>query len=60
MFIFQVVRRVIMAYDRDRGGNLRPAQWVTPWGERWIAEGGGETGAQIVGVRGRSEQARVN
>lgn len=26
VFIFQVVRRVIMVYDRDRGGNLRPAQ----------------------------------
>lgn len=26
VFIFQVVRRAIMAYDRDRGGNLRPAQ----------------------------------
>lgn len=31
MFIFQVVRRVIMACDRDRGGNLRPVQWVTLW-----------------------------
>lgn len=26
VFIFHVVRRVIMVYDRDRGGNLRPAQ----------------------------------
>lgn len=26
VFIFQVVRRVIMVYDRDRRGNLRPAQ----------------------------------
>lgn len=32
VFIFQVVRQVIMVYDRDRGGNLRPAQWVTLWG----------------------------
>lgn len=25
VFIFQVVRQVIMVYDRDRGGNLRPS-----------------------------------
>lgn len=31
VFIFQVVRRVIMVYDRDRGGNLKPVQWVMLW-----------------------------
>lgn len=55
VFIFQVVRQVIMVYDRDRGGNLRPAQWVTLWGERWIARGRGEIGAETVGARVHSE-----
>lgn len=58
LFIFQMVKEVIMAVDRDGGCNLKPAQWARlrggVGGWEMNSSGGVEIGAQIVWVRGHS------